>query len=84
MKFNDFLNKSEDELKTIVLDTKKQLYKLRLQKNSGEIADTTQFSKNRKTVAKAITRLNQLKKGIKVVEKKVSKKEARVKKRVKK
>lgn len=69
MKFNELLNKSEDELKTIVLDTKKQLYKLRVQKTSGEIADTTLFSKNKKLVAKALTRLNQLKLGISVKQK---------------
>lgn len=59
-KKEDFKGKSAAELETVVLDGRKELFNLRFQKATGELANTARISEVRKNVARANTLKNQL------------------------
>lgn len=54
--------KSRDELISLLRDGKKELLNLRFRKAGGELENTSEISKARKTVAQIKTQLSQLKK----------------------
>jgi large subunit ribosomal protein L29 len=58
MKIEDLKTKSEDELKKMLLDTRKDQMNLRFQKTNGTLADTSDVRKKRRLVARIKTLLN--------------------------
>lgn len=58
MKIEDLKTKTEDELKKILLDTRKDQFNMRFQKTSGALADTSEVRKKRRLVARVKTLLN--------------------------
>lgn len=58
MKIDDLKTKSEDELKKMLLDTRKDQLNLRFQKTNGTLADTSDVRKKRRLVARIKTLLN--------------------------
>jgi len=57
-KAQELRSKSPDELKTLVITLKKELFNLRFQVVSGENANTARFSQVKKDIARAKTLLN--------------------------
>lgn len=55
MKINELRGKTEDELKSLLTDMKKEAFNLRFQKQSGELENTSRINEVRKTVAKIKT-----------------------------
>lgn len=51
--------KTEDELKALLLDSKKEAFNLRFQKSSGIVEKTSRIREVRKTIARVNTLLNQ-------------------------
>ena len=62
MKQEELKGKSGDELKSLLLDKKKELLNLRFQKASGELENTARFKEVKKTVARIYTMLSAQKK----------------------
>ncbi len=60
MKFEELKGKSEDQLKEELLALKKELFNLRFQKVTGELANTSRFKQVKKIIARINTRLTQL------------------------
>ncbi len=60
MKFSDIQGKSEDELKALLLERKKEAFNLRFQKTTGELENTARIREVRRDVAKIKTLLSQL------------------------
>lgn len=58
MKIEDLKTKSEDELKKVLLDTRRDQFNMRFQKTSGALADTSEVRKKRRLVARIKTLLN--------------------------
>jgi large subunit ribosomal protein L29 len=52
---------SESDLKKLVLKNKEELFKLRFQKAGGQAPNTARFKQLRKTTARALYALGQLK-----------------------
>jgi len=65
MKFIDLKQKTEDELKTELLNLKKEQFNLRFQKSSGQLENSSQIKKIRKDIAMVMTALGQQKKDVK-------------------
>ncbi len=65
MKFIDLKQKTEDELKTELLNLKKEQFNLRFQKSSGQLENSSQIKKVRKDIAKVMTAMGQQKKDVK-------------------
>ena len=61
MKFEELKGKTEDQLKDDLLGLKKELFNLRFQKTTGELANTARFSEVKKDIARINTQLQQLK-----------------------
>ncbi len=59
MDIEELRSKSEDELVKIILDLRKQQFNARFQKAQGALENTAQIQKNRRTIARAKTILNQ-------------------------
>jgi large subunit ribosomal protein L29 len=59
MKFEELKGKTQDELKKLLVESKKELFNLRFQKVSGELEKTHRVSVVRKTIAKIKTLVNQ-------------------------
>jgi large subunit ribosomal protein L29 len=59
MKFEELKGKSQDELKKLLVETKKELFNFRFQKVSGELEKTHNISEARKKVARINTLLTQ-------------------------
>lgn len=59
MKATELQGKSPDELKTVILDSKRELLNLRFQAASGELENSARFRVVKKTIARAFTMLNQ-------------------------
>ncbi len=55
MKMQEMREKTIDELSEIIIDCKKQLFDLRLQKAMNKLEDTSKISKAKKLVAQAKT-----------------------------
>ncbi len=62
MKMEELQGKSQDELKAILLERKKELFNLRFQKATGELTNTARFREVRKDIARVLTLLNAQKK----------------------
>lgn len=58
MKIDDLKSKSEDELKKLLLDTRKDQMNLRFQKTNGTLDKTSDMRKKRRLVAQIKTLLN--------------------------
>lgn len=58
----DLKGKSRDELISLLRDGKKALLNLRFRKAGGELENTAEIRKTRKSVARVKTQLSQLKK----------------------
>lgn len=50
--------KTADELKELLLQSKKELFNLRFQKVSGELENTSRFREVRRNTARILTQLN--------------------------
>lgn len=61
MKTSEMRSKSSEELKGIVLNSKKELFNLRMQRSAGTLEGGQGFKKARKTIARAKTLLNEAK-----------------------
>ena len=55
MKLQDIREKSVDELKTLVVDLKKELFNLRLQKSTNKLENTASISNTKRTIAQVKT-----------------------------
>ena len=60
-KAEDFRGKTAEELQTQVAEMKKELFNLRFQQASGELANNARFKEVRKQVARALTELGAIK-----------------------
>ncbi len=58
MKYEDLKGKSQDELKNLLLDGKKELFNLRFQRTTGELEKTHRFNEVRKDMARIQTYIN--------------------------
>jgi len=77
MKANDLREFSQEELKTRLLEVKKNIFNLKFQKASGQLDDLMKIKNLKKDVARIETVLKEQELGIKV---KVSEKKKSVKK----
>ena len=59
MKAEELKSKSEDELKKMLSDLRKEQFNLRFQKSGGQLENTSQIRKTRRTIARVKTFLNQ-------------------------
>lgn len=59
MKAEDFKGKSEDELKKMLLDMRKEQFNLRFQLSGGQLENTAQMRKIRRDIARVKTFINQ-------------------------
>ena len=66
MKIEELKNKTLDQLKSILIDLKKEAFNLRFQKANGQLENTSRVRVVRRGVARVLTLLNQ--KSEKVVE----------------
>ncbi len=55
------IKQSVEDFKKEILESKKELFKLRIQKSLAELKNTSLFSKLRKKIARARTVINSLK-----------------------
>lgn len=60
-KAEDFRGKTAEELQTHVAEMKKELFNLRFQQASGELANNSRFKEVRKNIARALTELGTIK-----------------------
>jgi len=58
MKAEDLKTKTEDELKKLLLDTRKTQFNLRFQKSNGTLDKTSEMRKTRRTIARIKTFMN--------------------------
>ena len=58
MKAEDLKAKSEDELKTLLLEQRKAQFNLRFQRSGGQLEKTHEMRKARRTIARIKTFLN--------------------------
>ncbi|GAB5387271.1 MAG: 50S ribosomal protein L29 [Alphaproteobacteria bacterium] len=59
MKLEDLRGKSEDELKAILVDLRKEQFNLRFQKASGQLENTARVREVRRGIARVKTLLTQ-------------------------
>lgn len=62
MKISELRAKSSDELKAIILESKKEQFNLRMQAGAGSLEKAGGFKAARKNIARAKTLLNEAKK----------------------
>ena len=55
MKIQEMREKSVDELSTLVLESKKELFNLKFQKSLGKLEDSSKIAKTKKLIAQAKT-----------------------------
>jgi len=58
MKAEDLKTKTPDELQKLLLDQKKAQFNLRFQRSGGQLDNTSEIRKNRRTIARIKTFLN--------------------------
>lgn len=58
MKAEDLKTKTQDELQKLLLDQKKAQFNLRFQKSGGQLDNTSEIRKTRRTIARIKTFLN--------------------------
>lgn len=61
MKKEELKGKSADELKKMLLESRKEQFNLRFQHSGGQLENTAQMRKIRRNVARIKTMINQLK-----------------------
>lgn len=77
MKAEDLKTKTEDELKKLLLEQKKEQFNQRFQKTNGTLDNTSDVRKTRRTIARIKTFLNaKTSEGAKPAPKKTAKKKA--------
>lgn len=76
MKAEDLKTKTEDELKKLLLDTRKEQMNNRFQLKGRTLEDTSTMRKDRRTVARIKTFLNAKKNGVEATAKAPAKKTA--------
>jgi len=59
MKKDDLKGKSADELKKMLLETRKEQFNLRFQQSGGQLENTAQMRKVRRNIARIKTMINQ-------------------------
>lgn len=59
MKIAELRAKSKEELKDVVLSSKKELFNLRMQASTGELENRSRFKIVKKTIARAMTLMNE-------------------------
>lgn len=59
MKAEDLRHKTEDELKKMLLDTRKEQFNLRFQRTGGSLENSAQVKRARRHIARIKTILNQ-------------------------
>ena len=59
MKVQDLRAKTEDELKTQLMDLRKESFNLRFQRASGQLENTSRVREVRRTIARIKTILNE-------------------------
>jgi large subunit ribosomal protein L29 len=59
MQITDLRAKSKEELKDIILSSKKEQFNLRMQASTGALENKSRFKATRKTIARAKTLLNE-------------------------
>ena len=64
MKFVDLKQKTEDELKTELLNLKKEQFNLRFQKASGQLENSSQVRKVKKDIARVLTAISEQKRNV--------------------
>jgi large subunit ribosomal protein L29 len=69
MYVSELRSKQDDELIDLFEDLKESLYKLRINRGTGELVDTTQFRKARRDIARVLTVLRERELAAAVVEK---------------
>ncbi len=62
MKFAELKDKTEDQLKETIVTSRKELFNLRFQAATGEAGSAQRPRQVRRTIARAMTLLNQKKK----------------------
>ncbi len=70
MKAQDLKTKSEDELKKMLLDLRKDQFNARFQKSGGTLENTASIRKTRRTIARVKTFLTAMSKGQPIAAKK--------------
>ena len=58
MKAEDLKTKTQDELKKLLLDTRKEQFNMRFQRSNGSLEKTSEMRKVRRTVARIKTFMN--------------------------
>jgi large subunit ribosomal protein L29 len=61
MKMEDLAGKTPDELKDMLGSMKKELFNLRFQKATGELANTSRFRELRRNIARVMTVMSEMK-----------------------
>ena len=59
MKLQDIREKSVDELKSLVVDLKKELFNLRLQKSTNKLENPASIATTKRTIARVKTALKE-------------------------
>ena len=62
MKIDELKNKTIDQLKSILIDLKKESFNLRFQKANGQLENTSRVKVVKRSVARVLTLINNLSK----------------------
>ena len=62
MKIDELKNKTLDQLKSILMDLKKESFNLRFQKANGQLENTSRVKVVKRSVARVLTLINNLSK----------------------
>ena len=62
MKIDELKNKTIDQLKSILIDLKKEAFNLRFQKANGQLENTSRVRVVKRSVARVLTLINNLSK----------------------
>ncbi len=62
MKIDELKNKTIDQLKSILIDLKKESFNLRFQKANGQLENTARVKVVKRSVARVLTLINNLSK----------------------
>ena len=62
MKIDELKNKTLDQLKSILMDLKKESFNLRFQKANGQLENTSRVKVVKRSVARVLTLLNNVSK----------------------
>ena len=67
MKIDELKNKTIDQLKSILIDLKKESFNLRFQKANGQLENTSRVKVVKRSVARVLTLINNLSKNLKLI-----------------